>query len=128
RGTLLKRVVPKPLTTGFSGTTPARATSPVLMLTISSVVRESSRVTVVMFWRTGVVNHRKRVSSNGAAVAMLRLPVLMTVIVGGCPGPPPPVMPVAPGEADPPSVVSEGFTISPFTRKYEFDGPAPSTP
>src|SRR5215471_14914697 len=125
RGVVLNRVVPNTLTTGFSGTTPASWTSPVWMLTISSVVRESSRVTVVMFWRTGVVSQRKRWLSSGAALAMLRLPVLMTVMVGGWPGPPPPVMPVAPGEADPPRVVSDGFTIKPSTRKYEDAGPAP---
>ena len=43
RGLVLNRVVPKTLTTGFSGTTPASVSSPVCRLTTSSVVRESSR-------------------------------------------------------------------------------------
>jgi ATP-dependent DNA helicase RecG len=52
RGFVLNRVVPKTLTTGFSGTTPASVSSPVSRLTTSSVVRASSRVTVVMNLRT----------------------------------------------------------------------------
>ena len=88
RGFVLNRVVPKTLTTGFSGTTPASVSDPVCRLTISSVVRASSRVTVVMFCRTGVVSRSKRVASSGASAATLRLPVLMIEITGGCPGAP----------------------------------------
>ena len=86
RGLVLNRVVPNTLTTGFSGTTPASVSSPVSRLTISSVVRASSRVTVVMFCRTGVVSRRKRLASSGASAATLRLPVLMIETTGGCPG------------------------------------------
>ena len=107
------------MTTGFSGTTPASVFSPVSRLTISSVVRASSRVTVVMFCRTGVVSRTRRLASSAVSAATLRLPVLMMVATGGppgCPGSPPPVMVVAPGVADPAMVVSDGLTINPFTR------------
>ena len=63
RGCTLERVVPKTLATGFSGTTPASVSSPVCRLTISSVVRASSRVAVVMFCRTGVVSRRNACQS-----------------------------------------------------------------
>jgi hypothetical protein len=43
RGLVLNRVVPNTLTTGFSGTTPASVSEPVRRLTISRVVRASSR-------------------------------------------------------------------------------------
>src|ERR1039458_10651801 len=109
RGLVLNRVVPKTLTTGFSGTTPASVSDPVCRLTISSVVRESSLVTVVMFCRTGVVSRRNRLASSGASAATLRLPVLTIETTGGPPGiPPPPVGPVAPGDADPPMAVDLG--------------------
>src|ERR1019366_1783486 len=99
----------------------------VCRLTISSVVRESSLVTVVIFCRTGVVNRRNRLASSGASAATLRLPVLMIDGGSGPPGPPPPGL-VAPGDADPPIVVRDGLTISPLTRKYAPPNPAPMTP
>ena len=40
----------------------------------------------------------------------------MIETTGGWPGAPPPVTPVAPGVADPPIVVSEGFTVEPQGR------------
>ena len=81
------------------------------------MVRESSRVAVVMLWRTGVVSHRNWWSFNGATAATLRLPVLTMVAVGGAPPTVPGVTVVAPGAAEPPRVVSEVFRIRPFTRK-----------
>ena len=118
RGLVLNRVVPKTLTTGFSGTGPTSDTEPVFRSMVCRVVRESSLVAVVMFWRTGVVSHRNEWSFNGATATTLRLPVLTMVAVGGAPpAPPPGVTVVAPGEAEPPSVVSEVFRIRPFTRK-----------
>ena len=117
RGFVLKRVVPKTLTTGFSGTTPASVFSPVSRLITSIVVRASSRVTVVIACLTGVVSRRKRFLSSGVNAATLRLPVLIIETTGGPnPGPPGGVMVVAPGDADPPIVVSDGLTISPFVR------------
>ena len=85
RGLVLNLVVPKTLTTGFSGTGPTSDTAPAFRSIICRVVRESSRVAVVMFWRTGVVSHRNEWSFNGATAATLRLPVLTMVAVGGAP-------------------------------------------
>ena len=117
RGSVLNLVVPKTLTTGFSGTGPTSDTAPAFRSIIWRVVRESSRVAVVMFWRTGVVSHRKAWSFNGATAVTLRLPVFTIVALGGAPPGAPGVTVVAPGEAEPPRVVSEVFRIRPFTRK-----------
>ena len=113
----LARVVPKTFVTGFSGTTPASVSSPVWMLTISSVVRGSSRVAVVMFCRTGVVSRRKHLSSMGATAATLRLPVLTIVWVGNWPGCVGKFVWVAPGFEEPPMMVIDEFMISPSARR-----------
>src|SRR5579871_961215 len=128
RGLVLKRVVPKTFTGGFSGTTPASVSAPVVRSTISSVVRGSSRVVVVMLCRTGVVRRRNVVELRAVAAATFRWPVLTTVVIGGPPGNGVGTVVVLPGCAEPPTTVSEGFKISPSERKYEPEGPVPITP
>src|SRR5579871_4530212 len=106
----------------------AYAVVPAESTTISSVVRGSSRVVVVMLCRTGVVRRRNVVELRAVAAATFRWPVLTTVVIGGPPGNGVGTVVVLPGCAEPPTTVSEGFKISPSERKYEPEGPVPITP
>jgi len=126
RGLVLNRVVPKTLTTGFSGTGPP-ATPPRIQvdrLQRGARIVARGRGDVLAH---GVVSHKNWWSFNGATAATLRLPVLTMVALGGAP-PAPGVTVVAPGEAVPPSVVSEVFRIRPVHQKVVRSRPAASKP